>query len=622
MAYGDSNRGFMEPKYSNNKYVNPLTVPSQAPELKPAKPRPAQPPARQAPILPPSLQNAGLSAEQQRIANIIVSTGFQRGLSQRDIAIALATAMQESGLRNLNYGDRDSLGVFQQRPSQGWGSRAQVSDPVYATNKFYDALLRVHNRHTMTVAQAAQKVQRSAYPDAYAKHEQKAWSILKGQTGPLQGPGYDGAGGTVEERIQRFMAAAPRGGITVTSGFRDTIRQEQLWIRAVRKYGSAAAARKWVAPPGSSQHEKGNAWDLRFANAQVRAWAHANAARFGLKFPLANETWHVEIAETRNGKLSTEAVANGATPIQLGRDGKAIQGPGYGASPTLSMEDLAQQYGFAAALFSSDPELTQLVKDATAGGWDAAKFQAKLQATNWYKTRTEAQRAWDARRLTDPASTQAEVDSLYQQLRSVANDMGVNLGDDALRKIAETFARNGEAGNSVLIRNAITAQMSYSDGADFGGEAGTVQDQLAALLKSYGLPADPGYVGRKTVEILQGKATLEDAKNYAVNMAKTLYPALAKNLDSGMTVEEFASPYRSLMTQILEINGEEVDLSKDPLMRKALSGNTGQGEPRPMALYDFELGLRNDQRWLKTNNARDSLMDAAGSVLKDFGLRT
>src|ERR687889_1246985 len=86
--------------------------------------------------------------------------------------------MQESTLRNINYGDRDSLGLFQQRPSQGWGSPAQVLDPVYSTTIFLDKLLQVPNWDRLPVTVAAQTVQRSAFPDAYAKWEGLAAELV------------------------------------------------------------------------------------------------------------------------------------------------------------------------------------------------------------------------------------------------------------------------------------------------------------------------------------------------------------------------------------------------------------------------------------------------------------
>lgn len=117
-------------------------------------------------------------AEQMTNAKLIVDIGAQRGISDHGIVIALMAAMTESGLRNLDHGDRDSLGLFQMRPSQGWGSPAQLTDPTYAVNKFYDILLTVPNWQGLSPGAAAQAVERSAFPDRYNKHEQTAREIL------------------------------------------------------------------------------------------------------------------------------------------------------------------------------------------------------------------------------------------------------------------------------------------------------------------------------------------------------------------------------------------------------------------------------------------------------------
>jgi hypothetical protein len=112
-----------------------------------------------------------ISQEQLANAAIIVSVGRSMGLSTRDIQIGLITAMTESNLINVNYGDRDSLGLFQQRPSQGWGTPEQVTNPQYAAGKFFKALIGLGDRRFgMGMGEAAQAVQRSAFPDRYAEH--------------------------------------------------------------------------------------------------------------------------------------------------------------------------------------------------------------------------------------------------------------------------------------------------------------------------------------------------------------------------------------------------------------------------------------------------------------------
>ncbi|WP_217550055.1 C40 family peptidase [Streptomyces sp. GbtcB6] len=125
------------------------------------------------------VEGLSLPGEQIPNARTIVATGISLNVPAKGQIIALATALQESRLRNLSSGDRDSLGLFQQRPSQGWGTASQIHDPVYAATQFYGHLLKVDGWQQLTVTQAAQAVQRSAYPDAYAQWEDLASALQK-----------------------------------------------------------------------------------------------------------------------------------------------------------------------------------------------------------------------------------------------------------------------------------------------------------------------------------------------------------------------------------------------------------------------------------------------------------
>jgi hypothetical protein len=129
-----------------------------------------------APSMPPDA--LALDDEQLAHAATIIEVGRSRGVPPRAWVIALAAAMQESSLRNLPYGDRDSAGLFQMRPSMGWGTFAQVTDPTYAATAFYGGpdvppdnpgLLDVDGWQQLSIAEAAQAVERSAYPDAYSR---------------------------------------------------------------------------------------------------------------------------------------------------------------------------------------------------------------------------------------------------------------------------------------------------------------------------------------------------------------------------------------------------------------------------------------------------------------------
>jgi LysM repeat protein len=155
------------------------------PIARPAAPHAAKPKPSPAPAAPAPGRVIAMTDEMRANAAIIVSVGRREGVDDYGLVIALAAAAQESGLRNVHYGDRDSLGIFQQRPSTGWGTPAQVMDPYRAALAFFGGrnnpnpgrthgLLDIRGWHSMTVTQAAQAVQVSAYPNAYAKWEASA----------------------------------------------------------------------------------------------------------------------------------------------------------------------------------------------------------------------------------------------------------------------------------------------------------------------------------------------------------------------------------------------------------------------------------------------------------------
>jgi len=146
-------------------------------------------PGSGATIAPAASTGSTLNDDMRSNASVIVQVGRDLGVSDYGIVIALATAMQESSMRNLTWGDLDSVGLFQQRPSAGWGSVEQLTDPAYAARLFYGGesnpnrgytrgLLDIPGWESMPLTVAAQRVQISAYPDAYAKWESAAWEWL------------------------------------------------------------------------------------------------------------------------------------------------------------------------------------------------------------------------------------------------------------------------------------------------------------------------------------------------------------------------------------------------------------------------------------------------------------
>lgn len=219
-----------------------------------------------------------LDLEQAEHAATIAATAQLRELPARAITIGLATALQESELRNLDSGDRDSAGLFQQRPSQGWGTFDQVTDPEYASNRFFDALVAVEDWQALTVTEAAQAVQRSAFPEAYEQHATEA-RMLASTFG-----GRAGAALTCTVRAEsESLQAETSSGLTERA---QHVREEMERVFGPMSLGGFAPG--GVTRSNPSAHNDGRALDVFFrpyrsAEQRRQGWrtvnwlvAHAN----------------------------------------------------------------------------------------------------------------------------------------------------------------------------------------------------------------------------------------------------------------------------------------------------------------------------------------------------------
>jgi hypothetical protein len=190
-----------------------------------------------------------LSPEQAQNAALIAAIGAKLGMPDHAVTVALATSLVESQLHNLQYGDRDSVGLFQQRPSQGWGSPAQLLDPAYATTAFYRRLATVRGWQGMAVTDAAQSVQHSAAPRAYADWEAEARLLAQALTGE--------APRTLACRLDSFGGAAPPPGALEAAAAAE-FGTTRLNVPVATNAGWAAAA--WAIAHAYNYHLTGVAF--------------------------------------------------------------------------------------------------------------------------------------------------------------------------------------------------------------------------------------------------------------------------------------------------------------------------------------------------------------------------
>lgn len=286
--------------------------------------------------------DGNLRSRQVAYAKVIDEVAVARGLPGQATLVALMTALQESQLQNINYGDRDSLGLFQQRPSVGWGTREQILDPRYAAEAFFGGtkppappgLVDIDNWPSMAYTEAAQAVQVSAFPDAYARHERTARSIAAhaGIDVRRSGDPYAGRAGTKPNvgtgsnltsddcDGESLFAGKPISGVwpvqrasvdDPTSSGRITPRTA-LWITAARAALTNLSMTCWDAHLWNprSDHPLGRACDLmvgtdarrsppaRAAGDRIANWTIQTAAKTGVKYVI----WYGKIWSARTGE--------------------------------------------------------------------------------------------------------------------------------------------------------------------------------------------------------------------------------------------------------------------------------------------------------------------------------
>jgi ribosomal protein S11 len=188
------------------------------------------------------------SPEQSANAATITALALKRDLPPRAATIANATAIVESKLQNLKFGDLDSLGLFQQRPSQGWGTQAQILDPVHATNAFYDALVKINGYQSMPIAQVAQDVQHSGFPQAYAGHEQEGRILAS----TLSGVSPGGFGCRLDAATVSTPAATIAAQLTAELGVPATVEAGSVHVTGPDPQ-QAWAAGSWAVAHADAQ---------------------------------------------------------------------------------------------------------------------------------------------------------------------------------------------------------------------------------------------------------------------------------------------------------------------------------------------------------------------------------
>jgi hypothetical protein len=323
--------------------------------------------------------------------------------------------------------------------------------------------------------------------------------------------------------------------------------------------------------------------------------------------------WTGDTNERRITQWNASAVKGSGVDSGSGPDSRVYRNGGK--QDGYADDKQTADYGWADAVFNSNPELKKLLKKAKANDWDATTMQAAIRGTDWYRDHSASWRENWVLKRDNPGEFEQRRRTARGSVDAIANQWGVELTDQQRNQIAHDMLFLGLDEDEVV--KAVGKFFKMDDTLD--GQAGDIQDQVEQLAADYGVRVSDKFVAGLVRGFMDGSMTEQDIQNHITGLAKSTYSALAPQIDAGMTVREIADPYVRSMSQLLELNDAELDLY-DPTIRAALTGRAPDGNPAVKPIWQFENEIRQDSRWLQTNNARDSFDRTANGILKMWGL--
>lgn len=339
-----------------------------------------------------------------------------------------------------------------------------------------------------------------------------------------------------------------------------------------------------------------------------------------------NPNLHMSTANQQGGpsiKQYVDSVINRAGGLPSGGSSSSSPKSSGGSKPVakLSINDLANEYGYTAQMLNAIPELKKLFGDMVKNEWSKDKFQAKLRETKWYRSLSSQERQYITLKYTDPATAKQKIDQAWIQVMQIGRQLGLtgaNYKWEKLKPYAYNMVAKGwdEGRLRYELGRLLTPTGNYHI-----GEAGKIWDDIDSYAYGMGVKLSDSWVKGRVQNIARGIDDVNKAKADIAIMAKAQFPQWAKQIDGGQTVADIAMPYMQSMAQILELAPGSINLF-DPTIKSTLSWvnpATQKKEAKPM--WQFENDLRNDARWKKTQNAQDSLMQVAHQVLSDFGVK-
>ena len=284
----------------------------------------------------------------------------------------------------------------------------------------------------------------------------------------------------------------------------------------------------------------------------------------------------------------------------------------------LSAKEMAQEYGYQLQFFKQSPELWKMLQKATKNNWTAQKFAIEFQQTSWFKKHSSTFREGMHRKMADPASFKREVDQKWEEIQQLAAQYGARITYKQGRTMAERAILYGHT--DLELRDFLSKKVRPGRGGHYGGSLASVEQQIRETAFRNGIRLSGKSMNAWMRRVVSGTTTMENYNNWVRTQAQRTWKAFAHEIKAGADLIDLADPYIQSMKEILELSPEEVDLFS-PKIRWALSHKNAKGETEPLSIAEFENNLRDDPRWRKTQNAMDTLGEAAFGLVNKLGLR-
>jgi len=281
----------------------------------------------------------------------------------------------------------------------------------------------------------------------------------------------------------------------------------------------------------------------------------------------------------------------------------------------------AEAYPQYYAIVRNVPEIARLLEEAIANSYTPEQFQAKLEQTSWWQQTTASAREWDINGQRDPATQQTLIDNKRVEVRNLAlSAFGVQLSDEKLEQLTVDSLRFGWSYN--FLQNAIGDVATQSTVGISQLRQGYIGQTIRQTAKRYGVALADETFNSFVSRIAVGQETTDSFENYASNIARSLYPTLTAQFDSGLTFEDAVSPYRQVAANLLELNPNDIDFM-DPKWLTPITymPDPQSGEQRLMNLAEWGQELRTNKAfgYEFTNQARETAYRVTTDLANLFG---